>query len=133
MAHMTTPTLIAHRTRHKFLHVGHVSTFSTPFNTLYRYTWTSYSNLQTCFTKCYHFIGTLNPRHAPVIFGPHNGSSRISIHCFPERFWTRTDSFRTWEEYIKNILKAPVKRPSRKTGECRCLGKTLAIICSVVF
>ena len=35
MAHMTTPTFIAHRTRHKFLHVGHVSTFSTPFNRLY--------------------------------------------------------------------------------------------------
>ena len=54
--------------------------------TLYRYICTSYSSLQTYFTKCYHFIRTPNPTHAPVIFGPHNGSSRISIHCFPERF-----------------------------------------------
>ena len=63
--------------------------------TLYRYICTSYSSLQTSFLKCYHFIRTSNPTHAPVIFGPHHGSSRISIHCFPERFWTRTDFFRT--------------------------------------
>ena len=72
--------ILACRT-HKHKHLQH-----TIQQTLYRYICTSYSSLQTPFAKCCHFIITPNPTHAPVIFGPHNGSSRISIHCFPERF-----------------------------------------------
>ena len=56
--------------------------------TLYRFTQTSYNSLQSSFTKCNHFLRTLNPRMHLSFLGP------MTDLAFLREFCTKTSSFR---------------------------------------
>ena len=48
-------------------------------------------------------------------------------------FSERTCFSRTWEKRIKIVFQVPIKHPSKKTLEDRCLGRTFALICNADF